>query len=235
MVCTQSDMNLSIIIQKVVRKWMKIRLQPIRVFCLHHVCKQFDADSMNTGDWMELSEFQDKIRNLQSQGYQFISLSKACHHIKKDYLRYRKYAVLAFDDGYLSLNEVLPWLKTQKIPAVLFINAKYLDGKSYRKNPNEKYLTYNDLFALNHAFIEIGSHGFEHTDASIMSKEEFAMHIENNVEILHTHPCYIPFHAYTWGRHNDMTDKMLKSKHIIPVYIDGMKNYNQLIIHRELL
>ena len=229
-------MNYSIFIQKVKRKWMKLRLQPIRVFCLHHVCKKFDVEAMNVCDRMELSTFQDKVDDLRNQGYQFISLSDAYQHIKTDYIRFRKYAVLAFDDGYSSLKEILPWLELQKIPVVLFINGKYLDGESYRKNPNEKYLTQNELFALNHPLIEIGSHGYEHTDASIMNKDEFLIHIEKNVEVLHTHPCYIPFHAYTWGRHTEMSDNILQSKHITPVYVDGMKNYNlPIIIHRELL
>ncbi len=215
---------------------MKLRLQPIRVFCLHHVCKKFDVEAMNVGDWMELSTFQDKVDDLRNQGYQFISLSDAYQHIKTDYIRFRKYAVLAFDDGYSSLKEILPWLESQKIPVVLFVNGRYLDGKTYRKNPNEKYFTYDELFALNHPFIELGSHGYEHTDASIMNKDEFLIHIEKNVEVLHTHPCYIPFHAYTWGRHTKVTDKVLHEKMITPVYVDGMKNYNGTdVIHRELL
>lgn len=215
---------------------MKLRLQPIRVFCLHHVCKQFDVEAMNAGDWMELSIFKDKINNLRNNGYQFISMSEAYQHIKTDYIRFRKYAVLTFDDGYSSLKEILPWLESQKIPVVLFINGKYLDGESYRKNPNEKYLTQNELFALNHPLIEIGSHGYEHTDASMMNKDEFLIHIEKNVEVLQTHPCYIPFHAYTWERHTEVTDEALHKKMITPVYVDGMKNYSGTnVIHRELL
>ena len=229
-------MKISTLIHKIRRKFMKLRLQPIRVFCLHHVCKQFDADAMNACDWMEFSVFQDKINDLQNQGYQFISLSKAYKYLHNDWIRTKKYAVLTFDDGCKSLLEILPWLEEQQISAMLFINGRYMDGESYRKNPNEKYLTQNELFALNHPLIEIGSHGYEHTDASIMNKDEFLIHIENNIEVLHTHPCYIPFHAYTWGRHTEMSDNILQSKHITPVYVDGMKNYNlPIIIHRELL
>ena len=215
---------------------MKIRLQPIRVFCLHHVCERLDATAMNVSDWMELSVFKEKIVRLQKQGYNFISLTDAHYKLKKNYIRFHKYAVLAFDDGYSSLKEILPWLEMHKIPVVLFINAKYLDGESYRKNSNERYLTRNELFALNHSFIEIGSHGYEHTDASKMKKEDFVIHIEKNIEILQSHLCYVPFHAYTWGRHNELTDKILHTKRIIPVYVDGMKNYNATdVIHRELL
>ena len=133
---------------KICRKWMKICLQPIRVFCLHHVCKQFDADTMYPCDWMALDEFKQKIIDLQKQGYQFISQTEAYEHLKKDRFRRKKYAVLTFDDGYKSLLEVLPWLEEQQIPATLFINGKYLDGKSYRENSKEQYLTYDELFSL---------------------------------------------------------------------------------------
>ena len=50
---------------KINRKWVKLRLQPIRVFCLHHVCKAFDAESMNKGDWMQIDEFKQKVQTLQ--------------------------------------------------------------------------------------------------------------------------------------------------------------------------
>ena len=128
------------ILKKLQRKWMKLRLQPIRVFCLHHVCEQFDSDAMYACDWMALDEFKQKIIALRRQGYQFISLTDAYEYLKKDWFRQKKYAVLTFDDGYKSLKDVLPWLEEQNIPATLFINGKYLDGMSYRITDKEEYL-----------------------------------------------------------------------------------------------
>ena len=229
-------MTLSVFIHKVLRKLMKMRLQPIRVFCLHHVCEQFDADAMYACDWMALDEFKQKINALRNQGYQFVSLTEAFEHLKKDWFRRKKYAVLTFDDGYKSLNEVLPWLEEQQIPATLFINGKYLDGKSYRNNANEKYLMYDELFSLSSHFIEIGSHGYEHADASQMDAEDFQKHINMNIQLLKNHPNYVPFHAYTWGRCTKETNDILKNLCVTPVYMDGMKNYNEInYIHREIL
>lgn len=45
------------ILNKIKRKLVKLRLQPIRVFCLHHVSKRFDTESMCEGDWMEISDY----------------------------------------------------------------------------------------------------------------------------------------------------------------------------------
>lgn len=224
------------IVPKIYRKVIKLRMQPIRVFCLHHVCEQFDAESMYPFDWIELSEFKLRIKDLHNHGYQFISLTEAYNHLKKDLFRRKKFAVLTFDDGYKSLLEVLPWLEKQSIPATLFINGKYLDGTSYRESPKEQYLTCDELFALNSPLIEIGHHGWSHTDATKMTEEELEESMKNNIEVLSPHPRYIPFWAYTWGRHDDTSNRYLKQKNIIPLIITGGKNYKfKDHIDRELL
>ena len=215
---------------------MKIRLQPIRVYCFHHVCAEFDAESMNERDWMQIDEFKSKIQSLKQNGVEFISLTEAYRHICNDWLRNKKYAVLTFDDGYASLKEILPWMDEQRIPATFFINGKYLDGKSYRRNPKEQYLTQDELFALTSPLIEIGSHGWEHIRAIEQTEAEFNESIEKNVGILCKHPRHILFHAYTYGDHNVTSDDILKRKSVVPVLIDGMKNDNDTnFIHRELL
>ncbi len=215
---------------------MKLRLHPIRVFCLHHVCEKFDAESMNQGDWMQIDEFKSKVLALRQRGVKFIALTEAYKHICKDWLRCKKYVVLTFDDGYASLKEILPWLEEQQIPVTLFINGKYLDGKSYRKSPKEKYLTKEELFALTSPLIEIGSHGWEHIRVTDMTDWEFRTSVEQNVSLLSTHPNYIPFWAYTYGTYTDFTENYLHNQHLVLLYVDGEKNYNdKLKLHRELL
>jgi peptidoglycan/xylan/chitin deacetylase (PgdA/CDA1 family) len=222
--------------QKLRRKWMKIRLRPIRVFCLHHVCEQFDVDAMHPCDWIALDEFKQKINVLRSQGYQFISIAEACNYMKKDYFRRKKYAVLTFDDGYKSINEVLPWLEEQQIPATLFINGKYLDGESYRETPKEQYLTYDELFALTSQLIEIGHHGWEHKSVQEMSGAELIDSMQKNIEILSSHPRYIPFWAYTYGIHDKNSDVIISNYGMTLVLVNGGKNYKWMgTIDRELL
>lgn len=219
---------------KIKRKWTKIRLQPIRVFCFHHVCETYDADVMNACDWIALDEFKIKVQTLQQNGVEFISLSKAHKHITRDKIRCKKYAVLTFDDGYASMKEILPWLFENNIPVTLFVNGKYLDGQSYRNTNKEQYLTKEELFALTTPLVEIGSHGWEHVNANEMTVAEFASSVQQNIELLSAHPRYIPFHAYTYGGHNHKVDTELYEAHIIPVLVDGMKNYNKTnCIHRE--
>lgn len=228
-------MELSGIYRKLLNRWKKLRLQPIRVFCLHHISQTYDAESMNVGDWMQIDEFKNKVFSMQEGGVEFISLTEAYKHICNDWFRYKKYAVLSFDDGYAILKELLPWLEEQRIPATLFINGKYLDGESYRNNPNEKYITKEGLFALTSPLIEIGSHGWEHKRATEMTEGEFIESVARNIDLLQRHPNYIPFWAYTYGAHSGKTDDYLHRQGLVPIYVDGMKNYNETVIHRELL
>ena len=229
-------MSISEFIEKIKRKWMKLRLQPIRMFCLHHVCEQFDADAMYASDWITVDEFKQKINILRDDGYQFISITDAYEQLKKDRFRRKKYAVLTFDDGYKSLKEILPWLEEQKIPATFFINGKYLDGKSYRETPKEQYLTYDELFALTSPLIEIGHHGWEHKSVNDMSEAELIESMQKNIEILSSHPRYIPFWAYTYGIHNQTSDVTLSNNGMNLVLVNGGKNYKWIgAIDRELL
>lgn len=219
---------------KVSKRFRKLRLQPIRVFCLHHVCEQFDEQAMYPCDWMAIDEFKQKIIALRHKGFRFLSLSEAHQHLKNDWFRSRKYAVLTFDDGYKSLLEILPWLEQQQIPATLFINGKYLDGKSYRDTAKEQYLTKDELFALSGSHIEIAHHGWEHISASQMSKEEFIQSVIKNVEILSSHPLYVPFWAYTYGNYTEQTDSILTTYQITPVKLSGNTNLqNTTAVQRE--
>lgn len=222
------------IMHKLCRKWMKLRLRPIRVFFLHHVCEQFDAEAMYPCDWMALDEFKQKIKALRSQGYQFISLTEAYHHLKKDWFRRKKYAVLTFDDGYKSLNEVLPWLEEQQIPATLSINGKYLGGTSYREIPKEQYLTHDELFALTSPLIEIGHHGWEHKSVKEITDEELLESLQKNMEVLSAHLRYIPFWAYTYGQYTDQTNFLLRNNKLILVKVSGGQNFHlQEAVDRE--
>lgn len=225
------------------RKWMKLRLRPIRVFCLHHITKSYDVNSMCNGDWMNVDSFKQTIRHMQQQGYRFISLDEAYHKVQHDFIRCHRYAVLTADDGYKSLDEVLPWLIENKLPITLFINGKYTDGISCRevKGKRFSYLTTNDLQKYVHAsdgLISIQSHGWEHLEAAKMTADEFTKQIENNNTYIKQNKLSkdVRFHAYTWGKHNGVTDRVLAEHNVISVLIDGMKNYNdKSLIHRELL
>ncbi len=236
----------SSVYQIIKNRWTKLRLHPIRVFCLHHISAEFEAYSMCEGDWIELNVFMNRVEQMRREGYAFISLENAYRKIASDFLRCHKYAVLTADDGYKSLDEILPWLTEENIPITLFINGRYTDGKSQRKVEGKHftYLTSAELqhyVEISHGLISLQSHGYEHLDATTMSPADFCQQIWKNIEVLDSITSSPVgkvrgvFHAYTWGRHNAQTDAILKENNIIPVLMDGMKNYNDAsCIHREL-
>jgi len=217
---------------KIIRKLTKFRLRPIHVYCLHHVCETFYAENMYECDWMEINNFKLRLQFLRKEGVHFISLTEAHKKISKDIIRFKKYAVITFDDGYSSLREILPWLKEQSIPVTLFINTDYLNGKAYRETDKECYITYQEISKLD---VEIGMHGTQHIDVSRMSNGDFRAFAERTIEETFLIKGFIPFWAYAWGRHSKMTDDYLLEKNIIPIYMDGVMNYNDSrCIHREL-
>lgn len=228
-----------------------LRLSPIRVFCLHHINDTFDPIRCYKSDWINTDSFKTIIGHMK-QSYTFISLTEAKKKLKKDWIRLRRYAVLTFDDGYASIIPSLQWLEQHSIPYTLFINAHYLDGNSCSQhileNAKKKsktitpadliyqlYLSVSDIDKLNHSYCEIGSHGYDHIDATSLSKHEFFIQINSNNAVLNRLVNYIPFHAYTWGNHTKETDAILRRMRMTPVVMDGQMNYNDpQIIHREL-
>lgn len=223
--------------QKIWHKLEKLRLQPIRVFCFHQVSDEFEPDTMMECDWTQTDLFKQHILELKKK-YTFISLTDATEHIKHDYIRVKKYAVLTADDGWASLKNVIPWLAEQDVPVTLFINPAYLDGKHYRKKETERYLSHKDMFFILKSFnnISLALHGWEHKDVTLMNELEFRNSIEKSLNNLQEYSKSIRFYAYTWGKHNNMYDNILKEYSLIPVLMDGMKNYNDThYIHRELL
>lgn len=224
-------------ILKWARKVKHFYIRPIRVFLFHQVSNDFDAATMKAGDWTATDQFKHNIERLLEE-YCFISLPNAHKKMRSDFFRFRKYAVLTSDDGWASLNNILPWLSEKEIPVTLFLNPCYFDGRHFRDNETERYLTYSDINALLQSFpeVSIASHGWEHVRATEQNEEEFRSSVLTSVKVLKTFPNFVPFFAYTYGSYNEMTDRVLRGCGLIPVLIDKNKNWkDSAVIHRELL
>ena len=72
---------------------MKLRLQPIRVFCFHQVSETFDPNVYCKPDWISLDFLKEFVLRLQKEGYEFISLEEAHWYISEDFFRglFRKF------------------------------------------------------------------------------------------------------------------------------------------------
>lgn len=240
-------MTLKSFICKVHNRWKKLRLQPIRVFCIHHVTDDFDADSMWPCDWIQTDVFKESITELQKQ-YTFISLLEAQEHLHKDWFRRKKYAVMTADDGFASMKQVVPWLVERRIPITLFINPVVWDGKTIGQNlqslPIAKkkngakglYLLLDDLNGLQSPLVTFGYHGYEHIDESKETYDVFVGNFEKCRTLMSQLDNVIPFYAHTNGLATKGNDMFLESINITPVFVNGVVNYNQeSYIDRELL
>ena len=201
--------------------------KPIEVFLFHAVSDEFDERRNKRIDWSQTEDFKNRIHLLKRK-YRFISLDEAYGRLRKDRPRWRRYAVLTCDDGFASVLDVLPFLEQEQVPVTLFINPKYLDGVSRREGYaiDPQYLTRDQLWSLDSPLVTIGMHGYEHDDVTKKSVEEFEKSVEKCKEMLQSHPRYIPFFAYTWGKYSSHTQQLLKQKGIVPLLVNGRSNYH---------
>ena len=239
------------LIHKIQRWSVKLRLQPIRVFCFHQVSENFDPNIYCKPDWISTHVFKAQIEKLQSEGYQFIALEQAYEHIKRDIFRFKKYAVLTADDGLRCQLELVPWLEVHKVPITLFVNVETLSGdvcgrpmKEYfqmeskeeeRRHAKQLYFVKEDIANVS-PIVSIGMHGVNHDVVTHMSDEEFRIAVEECKDKIGLFEKYIPFYAYTFGKYTWSTDAILHSSNVVPVLSDGLKNYDDVnYIHREII
>ena len=238
---------------KIKRWWIKLHLQPIRVFCFHQVSEKYDPNVYCEPDWVPLNFLKEYISRLQHEGYEFISLEDAHRHLKADFFRRKKYAVLTADDGLKCQLDILPWLEEQKIPITLFVDLETLDGetctkpvKNYfnitsaedeRQYAAKLFLTAAQLKILKNEVLSIGMHGVRHDSTQNMSEIDFEPQVEKcKQELTKLKLNVIPFFAYPYGVHSRDNDATLKHMGIISVLADGNVNYNNpKVIHREIM
>lgn len=229
-----------------------MRLQPIKVFCFHQVSDELDLTKCFECDWTETKQFKETVLEL-NQRYKFISLQEAYEHLRHDKIRFGKYAVLTSDDGYHSLLPILQWLNVKGIPITLFVNVQYLDGKHYLESlyrqalkvaPELKesdfvrglYMTKEEIEQLDSQWVSIGLHGFEHVSVMGMDERVFEIQLEKCLSCIGNLKGFVPFYAYTFGRHTTGTDSILRSKGLVPVLMDESYNVNDVsFIHRECI
>ena len=231
-------MKIAKFILKIKRKWMKLRLQPIRVFCFHQVSEVFDKSTMWECDWTQIDQFKNNILHLRESGVEFISLPEAHEKLKNDKMRCKKYAVLTADDGWASMKNIIPWLVEQEIPITLFVNSDYLDGKHYQTRVTEKLLTHQNIIELIEKYpqiVTIASHGKTHIDASLLSIDDFIIEVKAAEKIMKGYN-KIGFYAFTYGHYTNQQLFELRNEGLVPVLVDGKKNYtDDGVIHRECI
>lgn len=220
------------------RKIAHILHSRIHVFVFHQVSDFYDEQFMWPCDWNETESFKQKIMKLNEK-YIFISLADAYKHISKDFYRRKNYAVLTADDGFVTLRNIMPWLAEMRIPITLFLNPAYLVGEEEPEKGLKSLLSIAELEMLIREcspYVTIASHGWVHKFCTSMTNEEFKSGVNRSVDFFSKRKEYVPFYAYPCGKHTEWHDAYLLEHDLVPVYCDGMVNYDdKLRIHRECI
>ena len=226
------------LIQRIGHRLRSMRLHPIRVLVFHQVSESFEPETMWECDWTQIESFKQNILKLKEK-YTFISLPEATERLKTDKIRLKDYAVLTADDGWASLNNILPWLAEQRIPVTLFLNPSCLDGKHRHSRESDKLLTGNNvnhLVSLYDPYITVASHGWTHQDCTEMTLDEFKDSVRRSEIELRPFKNKIPFYAFASGRHTSDQVAFLRESSLTPVLVDGVRNENDpVVIHRECI
>ena len=214
--------------------------RPIHIYVFHNVSDVHDELLCGIDDWTQTDQFKRNIEYL-SQHHTFISLSEAYNKLQHDRFRFRNYAVLTTDDGLASVQNIIPWLENKKIPLTLFINTRYWEQDKLKpihldrlqkiapnadtlKIAKQLYMSREQIWALNSSYVEIGLHGHEHLDAVKITEQEFETNVEQCINLLSSHPRYVPFYAYPWGMGTPKSKKYLAYRGIVPVMVDDDMN-----------
>lgn len=230
-------MDIKVLKRKMRKRLMKLRLRPVRVFCFHQVSDVFEPDTMWECDWTQTEVFKKKILALKKK-YTFIPLTEAYRHIVNDSFRLKHYAALTVDDGWASVKNIIPWLAEKQIPVTLFLNPSYLDGKHYQSRQTEKLLTQEEVvFLVNEykPYITIASHGWTHGSCMEMTESEFVDNVQKAENVLNELSGKVPFYAFTYGHFRSSQFKWLCAQSLIPVLVEGTKNYHATCIYRECI
>ena len=221
--------------QRMMHRLSRMLLQPIPVFVFHQVSDALEPETMWECDWTQTDLFKQKISALKKR-YTFISLPEVQEHLTKDRLRFRRYAALTADDGWASLANILPWLVEQKVPVTLFLNPSCLDGLHKNSRETDKLLTKEEVLRIveeGKPFISVASHGWTHKDSTKMTLDEFEESVQKSEDVLAQIPGRVPYFAFASGRHTPKQVGYLKSKGLIPVFVDGAANEKDpTVIHR---
>jgi peptidoglycan/xylan/chitin deacetylase (PgdA/CDA1 family) len=101
------------------------------------------------------ADFEDQIRFLWSHGYNAVTMADVREHVRNGKPLPRNPIAITFDDGYDdAYTAALPVLQRYHMTATFYIVTGFLD--------RPRYMTWNQVIALDHAGMEIASHTVSH-------------------------------------------------------------------------
>ncbi len=116
--------------------------------------------------------FQAHMDVLKNNGYVVIDLKTAVEIVFSGKTNVINYVVLTFDDAYKDfMTHAFPVLEDHCFTATVFVPSG-LVGKKSNRLLNKICLSWEELFDLSQAGIEIGSHTVSHSNLALLKQEE---------------------------------------------------------------
>lgn len=126
---------------------------------------------------------------------------------------------LTFDDGYHSVSSVVaPLLKKYGFPATVYLNTGMIAEDGHRPSdstlghyPQEEFLNWQEVVALDRDGWTIGSHGVDHVDLTLLPAEESAQQLRDSQgEIVLRLGKECRHFCYTWGNNSQKVRTLVR-------------------------
>lgn len=196
---------------------------PPPILMYHRVDVDHPADPVGRELTISPGQFASQLAYLKSRHIEGISMEQLIERLESgaplDHI-----VVLTFDDGYADQSTyALPLLRRFGDDATFFVVTGTLD--------TPRHLTWADLARMRADGEDIGAHGVEHDDLSLMSREQQVRQIDDSVELLRRR-LRVPVDSYCYpsGRFNRMTLQLVRAAGVSaavttdPVYVIGPEN-----------
>lgn len=164
---------------------------------MYHKLSETDSDMLT----VRIDAFEEHIKFLMKEGYQFLSLSQLIQSIEKRLLIAPKTVLLTFDDGYQdNFDLLLPILKRHNLCASIFLPISFIGKHNQWDERKDTLMDYPTLKQAQPWF-EYGIHSFAHKNTAEMSVLEFHQDLVQCMEELKKNDLpYQPCYAYPFGK-----------------------------------
>lgn len=189
----------------ILNKFIPSKKSDVFILCYH---------SISDDGWdfsVSLKSFKKQMKYLQSQKYNFITLSDLESYIEGKKMITRPSVVITFDDGYKNILQTKDFLKSLNIKPALFVLSDTKNANHKELNNNLEFLNTSEIKSLINNGWEIGSHTKTHSNMNSLSSSQIEEEIINSKkEIENQLKTKINYLAYPKGKYNSKILKAVK-------------------------
>jgi len=147
---------------------------PLRVLMYHKISNN------NYRDYLTVTkeDLEEQFEFLCQQGYTPLLLSDLVKHVRSGEPLPQKPVLITFDDGYRDNYTIMyPVLKKYGLKANIFLVPAFLEQG---ETPQDSYLQFSELQAMDPALIEYGLHSYDHKNYKHLSLEAIEQDIHKS-------------------------------------------------------